>query len=139
MMPAAVDQVVTMAVMVPISYGELVDKITILEIKADQVADPGQRANIERELALLAARCQESLPAGGQLAALKAALSSVNRRLWAIEDAIRAKERAQAFDAEFVALARSVYQENDERARLKRQINLEFDSALVEEKLYAAY
>lgn len=120
---------------VPVSWGELIDKITILEIKTERLTDPTALANVKRELALLLA----ALPAIDGLAPLRQELAAINRRLWDIEDAIRAKESKQSFDDEFVALARSVYRTNDERARIKRDINLLLQSPLIEEKHYVQY
>lgn len=124
---------------VPISFGELLDKISILEIKAERITDPAKRANVERELALLEQTWRAAPESKVDLGERRAALRAVNLRLWDIEDDIRAKERAQAFDDEFVRLARAVYHENDERARIKREVNVELGSALVEEKSYADY
>jgi len=125
----------------PISWGELIDKITILEIKAEQIGDPAALANVREELRLLREieSATRAHAGAGELALLKAELKTVNSALWAIEDDIRAKERAKVFDDEFVRLARSVYQRNDERARIKRRINAVTGSQLVEEKSYAAY
>ena len=120
---------------VPVSWGELIDKITILEIKTERLTDPTALANVKRELALLLA----ALPAIDGLAPLRQELAAINRRLWDIEDAIRAKESKQSFDDEFVALARSVYRTNDERARIKRDINRLLQSPLIEEKHYVQY
>ncbi|MDW8479782.1 MAG: DUF6165 family protein [Xanthomonadales bacterium] len=125
--------------LVPVSVGELLDKIAILEIKSERIADPAKRANVLRELTALREVWERSPLAGLDLGSLRAELKAVNERLWDIEDAIRDKEREQCFDAEFVALARSVYLENDERARIKREINLRSGSALVEEKSYREY
>jgi len=124
---------------VPVSCGELIDKITILEIKAEQLRAVGARENAGRELAHLVAVLDslEPLPAG--LAGLKGSLGAVNRRLWEIEDNIRMKEAAQTFDAEFIELARAVYLTNDQRSRIKREIDELLQSELVEEKQYAPY
>ena len=124
---------------VPISFGELLDKISILEIKAERISDPAKRANVEHELRLLEETWRAAPEAKVELDAQRAALRAVNLKLWDIEDDIRSKERAQAFDEEFVRLARAVYHENDERARIKREINVALGSALVEEKSYADY
>jgi hypothetical protein len=121
--------------MVPVSWGELLDKIAILEIKVLRIASPTARANAAAELAAL--RDVAGSPAG--VAEMLAGLSAVNTRLWHIEDLIRAKEAAGDFGPGFVALARSVYRENDERGRIKQAINRALRSALVEEKQYAAY
>jgi chromosome segregation ATPase len=131
-----------MRVTVPISVGELLDKITILEIKAERIADRNKLANVEAELALLVERRQGlGLAAGAkgaEIDRLIAALGAVNRRLWEVEDQLRALEHEGDFGATFVALARSVYQENDRRAELKRQLNEITGSELVEEKSYSA-
>ncbi|MBS0396285.1 MAG: hypothetical protein JSR54_16820 [Proteobacteria bacterium] len=124
---------------VPVSPGEVLDKITILRIKAARMTDPVKLANVRRELELLERTWAESPYAHHDVARDEAALQAVNERLWDIEDRIRDKERAQAFDAEFIALARSVYVENDERAAIKKRINVALGSAIVEEKSYAAY
>ncbi len=125
--------------LVPVSPGEVVDKITILRIKAARITDALKLANVRLELEILERSWHES-PYGHQdITAEQAALQSVNERLWEIEDRIRDKERKQAFDAEFIALARSVYIENDERAALKKRINTALGSSIVEEKSYAAY
>ena len=124
---------------VPVSFGEVLDKITILEIKNERLTRPEALDNVRRELGLL----NESLAAlgldQGTLAPLRAALKAINEKLWEIEDRIRAKEADKSFDAGFVELARSVYLCNDERAALKRQVNEASGSALVEEKSYEAY
>lgn len=124
---------------VPVSWGELIDKLSILEIKAERLRAPEAVANVRREVALLSAILAEQRTHLQELAALKAALDAVNRRLWDIEDAIREKEAAGSFDAAFVDLARSVYRANDERSRIKRRINELLRSGIVEEKQYALY
>lgn len=123
---------------VPISPGELLDKLTILRIKAQRIGDAAKRANVQRELTLLEAIWREAVPRSAELRAEEAALARVNAALWDVEDALREREAAQRFDAEFVALARAVYRHNDERAELKRSVNLKLGSALIEEKSYAA-
>ena len=124
---------------VPVSFGELLDKITILEIKSERIADAAKLVNIRRELDALNRTWSMHQAAAVDITALRAALKAVNERLWVIEDDIRLQEKAQDFGAEFVRLARSVYFENDERARIKRDINLELGSAYVEEKSYENY
>jgi hypothetical protein len=124
---------------VPLSWGELLDKIAILEIKRQRLRAPGAVANAERELAALAQALVELEPAPAGLTELRAALAAVNLRLWVIEDQIREREAAGDFGPGFVALARSVYRENDERGRIKRAINTLLGSGLVEEKQYSAY
>lgn len=124
---------------VPVSFGELIDKITILEIKTERMTDPAKLANVRRELEALDSAWQASQASRTDIAVHRSALKMVNERLWDIEDDIRDKESAQLFDAGFVKLARSVYFENDERARIKREINRVLGSALVEEKSYRDY
>ena len=126
-------------ILVPISPGELLDKITILRIKAARIADAGQRANVQLELGLLEGMWRESGCAAVDVSADERALQDVNERLWDIEDRIREKEAAQAFDADFIELARAVYVSNDERAAIKRRVNLRLGSRLVEEKSYQRY
>jgi hypothetical protein len=124
---------------VPLSPGEVLDKITILRIKSRRIADPSKLANVRRELESLESTWSESRYAKSDVAADVEALLAVNERLWRIEDEIREKERGRSFDAEFIRLARAVYVENDERAAIKRRINLRLGSALVEEKSYRDY
>jgi hypothetical protein len=128
-----------MAVMVPVSWGEVIDKITILEIKARRLGDETKLANVRRELDLLRTVRDREFRGNDRLAELAAALEHINERLWIIEDDIRDCERRKDFGPHFVELARSVYVSNDERAALKRQINELVGSALTEEKSYAAY
>jgi hypothetical protein len=125
--------------LVPVSYGELLDKIAILQIKSERMTDAAKLANVRKELSALEKTWLAHPAAGNDIAKLRAALKAVNERLWDIEDDIRIKEKAQAFDAEFVRLARAVYFENDERARIKKDINLALGSAYVEEKSYQDY
>jgi hypothetical protein len=124
---------------VPISPGELLDKITILRIKSQRMSDPAKVANVRAELRALEDTWGASAYAGVDITADVDALLHVNERLWVIEDDIRDKERAQAFDAEFIRLARAVYFENDERAAIKRRINTTLGSSIVEEKSYRDY
>ncbi|HWT16323.1 MAG TPA: DUF6165 family protein [Patescibacteria group bacterium] len=124
---------------VPVSFGELLDKVAILEIKSERMSDPAKLANVRRELDELRTTWGKSDESKVEIADLLAALKAVNERLWVIEDDIRIKESKQEFDAEFIRLARAVYVENDERARVKREINLKLGSALIEEKSYQDY
>jgi hypothetical protein len=124
---------------VPVSPGELLDKITILRIKSQRMSDPAKLSNVRLELRSLEDTWNSSAYANIDIDADVAALFSVNERLWVIEDDIRDKERAQAFDAEFIRLARAVYVENDERAAVKRRINTKLGSRIVEEKSYREY
>ncbi|RAU23863.1 hypothetical protein CU669_01945 [Paramagnetospirillum kuznetsovii] len=128
-----------MSVLVPVSWGEIIDKITILEIKAERLADAAKLANVNKELGELVAVREREFPAHAGLAALSAELKAINEKLWVIEDDIRDCERAKDFGAKFVELARAVYFTNDERAAAKRKVNDLLGSALVEEKSYAPY
>jgi hypothetical protein len=125
--------------LVPLSWGELFDKITILQIKAERVRAADAQSNIRAELDQLSAIAAPRLDGDDTLQAACRRLKAVNEKLWDIEDRIRDKERAKVFDADFVALARSVYHANDERAAIKRDINLYTGSALIEEKQYSDY
>ena len=126
-------------ILVPVSFGELLDKIAILQIKSERMTDAAKLANVRNELTALETTW-EAHPASRQdIDALRADLKAVNERLWVIEDDIRLQEKAQAFDAEFIRLARAVYFENDIRARVKKDINLALGSAYVEEKSYQDY
>ncbi len=126
-------------IQVPVSPGELIDKITILRIKSARMTDPKKLANVRVELAALQATWGAHAYSRQDIVAEEKALQAVNERLWVIEDDIRDKERAQEFDADFVRLARAVYFENDERAALKKRINERLGSTLVEEKSYRDY
>jgi hypothetical protein len=126
-------------VLVPVSFGELLDKIAILQIKSERMHDAAKLANVRHELSALEGIWMAHPAAGEDILELRAQLKAVNERLWVIEDDIRAKEQAQAFDDAFVQLARSVYFENDDRARIKKDINLALGSAYVEEKSYQDY
>ena len=126
-------------ILVPVSFGELLDKIAILQIKSERMNDPAKLANVRNELSALEKTWMAHPAAGTDIVRLRAELKAVNERLWEIEDDIRLKEKAQAFDEGFVKLARSVYFENDERARIKREINTALGSAYVEEKSYEDY
>ena len=120
---------------VPVSWGELLDKITILEIKQERISDAAARANVKRELRQLWRIGAEALAHEG-IAEPFAALKGVNEALWEIEDSIRQEEARGLFGPEFVQLARAVYQQNDRRAALKREINRLLESELIEEKSY---
>jgi hypothetical protein len=123
----------------PVSFGELIDKITILEIKSRRITDEAKLANVRNELYLLNATWANHAASQTDIGDERARLCAVNELLWDIEDKIRLKERAQAFDQEFIELARAVYFRNDERAAFKREINLKLGSQLVEEKSYQNY
>jgi hypothetical protein len=117
---------------VPVSVGEVLDKISILEIKSERITDAGKLKNVRTELAHLLAIAEAH-----RHPALEAELKQVNEALWDIEDRIRIKEHLQEFDDEFIEIARSVYVTNDRRADIKREINTATGSELVEEKSYA--
>jgi hypothetical protein len=124
---------------IEVSPGELIDKLTILEIKLDRMGDAQKRRNVEAEHAVVRAAYEAHVPASATLAALIDKLREVNLRLWTIEDDIRDCERRQEFGPTFVALARSVYLSNDRRSELKREINALLGSKLREEKSYTVY
>jgi hypothetical protein len=126
-------------ILVPVSFGELLDKIAILQIKSERISDATKLANIRKELSALEKTWMAHPAAGHDIVELRARLKAVNERLWVIEDDIRIKEKAQQFDDAFVELARSVYFENDQRARIKKDINTALGSAYVEEKSYEDY
>jgi hypothetical protein len=126
-------------ILVPLSPGELLDKITILRIKAARIADAGKLANVRLELELLEQTWRDSRFAAVDIGREETALQQVNERLWDIEDRIREKEAHQTFDREFIELARAVYHSNDERAAIKKRINQALGSRLVEEKSYQQY
>jgi len=129
----------TAEILVPVAFGELLDKISILQIKSERISDPAKLANVRTELSALE-KTWMAHPAGGKdIATLRAELKAVNEQLWDIEDAIRLKDKAGEFDGGFVELARSVYLRNDERARIKKAINLALGSVYVEEKSYQDY
>ena len=126
-------------ILVPVSFGELLDKIAILQIKSERMTDAAKLANVRNELTALETTWATHPASRQDIATLRADLKAVNERLWVIEDDIRLQEKAQAFDAEFIRLARAVYFENDIRARVKKDINLALGSAYVEEKSYQDY
>ena len=126
-------------ILVPVSPGELLDKITILRIKSARMADAAKLENVRLELGLLERTWRDSGCGAFDVARDEQALQEVNERLWVIEDRIRDKEAARAFDAEFIELARSVYIGNDSRAAIKKRVNLAMGSRIVEEKSYKPY
>jgi hypothetical protein len=123
----------------PVSFGEVVDKITILEIKSERIDDAEKIVNIRRELELLEAAWLDAVRDMEDVSEARARLKTVNEELWDIEDKIRLKEKASSFDDEFIQLARSVYFTNDRRADIKKEINLALGSELIEEKSYQDY
>ena len=124
---------------IPISWGELLDKITILQIKLDNLTSQDALNNVARELKQLQSTFFKYCPETIKPKLLEAELKRINQQLWDIEDKIRDKERNKSFDAEFIRLARSVYITNDERSRIKKVINETFGSDLIEEKSYSEY
>jgi hypothetical protein len=126
-------------ILVPISPGELLDKITILRIKSARITDATKLANVRLELGLLEKQWRTALPKGIDLASEERALEEVNAKLWEVEDLIRDLEAEKRFEARFIELARAVYINNDERAAIKKRINVKLGSALVEEKSYRPY
>lgn len=123
----------------PVAWGEVFDKLTILQIKAEKLSDAAKRSNVEKERDAIAAVVGEMARFPAELSALVAALKEINAQLWDVEDGKRDCERRQCFDDSFVQLARQVYFGNDKRAAIKRQINELLGSALLEEKSYQAY
>ena len=128
-----------MSIKIDLSVGELLDKITILEIKSERISDKNKLVNINKELEVLTRQWESSAFSKIELKKEFAELKKVNEKLWDIEDAIRDKERAASFDNEFVELARSVYFTNDQRAKIKKTINTKTGSELMEEKSYSEY
>ena len=124
---------------VPVSPGEVLDKITILEIKSERISDADKLVNVKRELELLQAAWQKFVKQDDDVLRIHAKLKSINEDLWEIEDDIRDKERAREFDQRFIDLARSVYVTNDLRADAKKELNLYLGSEMVEEKSYQDY
>lgn len=124
---------------VPVSWGELLDKVTILEIKSERLTSKAAAANVRHELEQLSSLAQQATALHPEIPRLKSELKKINETLWKVEDDIREKEAAKSFDAEFVELARAVYRTNDARGRLKQQINMLLKSAIAEEKQYSRY
>jgi hypothetical protein len=124
---------------VPVSPGELLDKITILEIKSERMTDEDKLANVRRELTLLQQTWRRAVAGDDVVRRIHDELKSVNEALWEIEDDIRDKERAKEFDERFIELARAVYYTNDKRAAAKKELNVHLGSEIVEEKSYQDY
>ena len=127
------------AILIEVGAGELIDRLSILQIKLARLPPGAQQKNVRAELASLTALQESHCPPSDELAQLSAALKKVNETLWDVEDQLRRLEAAKDFGEEFVALARSVYQQNDKRSELKRQINLLTGARRMEEKSYPAY
>ena len=128
-----------MSVMVPVSWGELIDKFTILEIKSERLRDPVKLAHVRTECAGLLALRDQAIETRPEVAPCETELKAINETLWDVEDAIRDCERMKDFGPRFIELARAVYQQNDHRSEIKRRINQLLDSGLVEEKSYQPY
>jgi hypothetical protein len=128
-----------MSILIPVSAGELADKITILRVKAERIGDPAKEQNVRHELGLLEQAAAEHLPDTAEVRSLIEELTQVNAALWDVEDGKRDCERRQDFGPAFVELARRVYVENDRRAAVKRRINAVTGSDIVEEKSYRPY
>ena len=128
-----------MSLRIEVAPGEIIDKLTILEIKRERIADEVKRKNVAYEWDVLTRDLVAGVPSTPELEALRMKLKEINLKLWVIEDDIRDCERAKDFGPKFVELARAVYVTNDERAAVKRQINELLNSAIIEEKSYAAY
>ena len=124
---------------VPVSPGEVLDKITILEIKSERMSDPDKVHNVKAELSLLQETWNENIRDTREIQSLHAQLKEINEALWEIEDDIRDKERAKEFDDRFIELARAVYVTNDKRSRVKKELNLHLGSEIIEEKSYQDY
>lgn len=128
-----------MTIKVELAYGELLDKMTILQIKSERITDENKLSNVNKELGLLNDLWKLDKKSLVDIASEFTALKDINEKIWDIEDGIRDKERAKEFDQEFIELARSVYFSNDKRAEIKRVINIKLGSDLIEEKSYADY
>jgi len=128
-----------MSINTKISFGEFLDKLAILDIKCERIQDKDKLDNVKHERDVLNKIWNENEKSSIDISAEYNALKKINEKLWGIEDDIREKERKREFDQEFIELARSVYITNDERARIKKEINLKLDSDLVEEKSYSDY
>ncbi len=126
-------------IQIPISPGELLDKITILQIKSERIQDPAKVANVKVELDLLSNVWRQSVTSDAKIEALTKELKSINEKLWKVEDDIRDEERNKQFGERFIELARSVYIINDDRANAKKKVNLHLNSSIVEEKSYQDY
>lgn len=124
---------------IPISPGEMLDKITILEIKSERISEESKLINVRRELAMLSELWTKLVTEDAPLASMRGELKAINEKLWDVEDDIRDEERNQQFGEQFIKLARSVYFTNDERSDVKKRINLHLNSDIVEEKSYQKY
>jgi len=126
-------------ILIPISPGELLDKITILEIKSERIESVEKKANVNNELSMLTKVWTDAVTEDAEITSMRSELKSINEALWDIEDDIRDEERAKRFTEKFIELARSVYVTNDQRADVKKRINIHLKSDIVEEKSYQDY
>lgn len=126
-------------ILIPISPGELLDKITILEIKSERIESAEKKANVNKELAMLNTVWADAVTEDNEIKAMRSEMKSINETLWEIEDDVRDEERDKRFETRFIELARSVYVTNDQRADVKKRINLYLKSDIVEEKSYQDY
>ena len=126
-------------ILIPISPGELLDKITILEIKSERIESVEKKANVNKELNMLNDVWNSAVTEDDDIKSMRAEMKSINETLWVIEDDIRDEERDKRFESRFIELARSVYVTNDQRADVKKRINLYLKSDIVEEKSYQDY
>lgn len=134
--PLKLEEIKMAIITIPVSWGELLDKITILEIKSERIKSEDSLINVHNELALLNEKLANEMILSGNIIELKKCLKHINTTLWDVEDALREKEANNEFDANFIELARSAYKNNDERAHIKRKINILLSSNLIEEKSY---
>ena len=125
--------------LIPISPGELIDKITILEIKRESIVDKEKLSNINLEYMVLLETLENKIIASNEIDSLRIKLKTINKKLWDIEDQLRDLERSKTFNEDFIKLARSVYFTNDERSEIKKSINKLLNSEIVEEKSYSKY
>jgi hypothetical protein len=128
-----------MNILIEVAPGELIDKLTILEIKSERIKDPNKLVNIEFERRILAKAMADNVPSSPHMDALWKRLKSTNEEIWDLEDRIRDCERSKDFGEAFLVCARAIYHTNDRRASLKREINVAMNSQVIEEKSYTAY
>ena len=128
-----------MTIKVELAYGELLDKITILQIKSERITDAAKVANVNKELNLLNELWASDSKSSADISSEFKALKEINEKIWDIEDGIREEERNKNYGSNFIEFARAVYFTNDERSRIKRKINIEFGSEIIEEKSYKKY
>lgn len=135
----SIDSIIMNQILIPISPGELLDKITILEIKSERIESAEKKTNVKNELSMLTKVWSDAVTEDTEIAAMHSELKKINEALWDIEDDIRDEERAKRFSDKFIELARSVYVTNDQRADVKKRINVHLKSDIVEEKSYQDY